>query len=167
MHPKYKFSRRSLALSLIICILMVLLFRNWQKIMMMVTVFQLLTCIAVPLAFSKLRMTKKYRDKALFHVPLGSFIGFILFFILTYLLLQVGVVFLWLSLGLHIVLFFAYVFSFYKHKLYFVYKALLSSWSIFLYLLFCVVFGYFREHHLLFHLPVLISAPGLFAQSRL
>jgi amino acid transporter len=141
IHPIYNLSRRSLGLTLFVCLIMVIFFRNWQKIMIVVTTFQLITCIAVPIAFSKLRLIKPHKHRA-FRVPCGHLLGFCVYLTLTYILIHAGVTPLTMSLLLHIFLFATYSFSYYRRSFIGMVQAFLSSWTIFAYLAYAAIYGY-------------------------
>lgn len=153
LHPIYNISRRSLLLTLAMCICMVVFFRNWQKIMIVVTVFQLITCVAIPISFVKLRQTET-KDTASFRVPFGRVLAIAIYLLITYLLVQAGTNALVLSLVLHVILFTVYTLSQYKGNTGRVIAAFQSSWTIFLYLAFTTVFGYLNTIHMMRHIWV-------------
>jgi amino acid transporter len=134
LHPIYNISRRSLLLTLAMCICMVVFFRNWQKIMIVVTVFQLITCVAIPISFVKLRQTET-KDTASFRVPFGRVLAIAIYLLTTYLLVQAGTNALVLSLVLHVILFTVYTLSQYKGNTGRVIAAFQSSWTSFCILL--------------------------------
>lgn len=103
--------------------------------MLLTTVFQLLACVAVPIAFTKFRMTVK--DPRPFKVPFGRFVGLFVFLTISYFLLQLSKHVLLLSLVLHVLIFVIYVASFYRWDFRGSIKSFLSSHSVFLYLLAC------------------------------
>ncbi|MDF1655777.1 MAG: APC family permease [Coxiellaceae bacterium] len=148
LHPIHNFSRRSLFFSLLFCFVMVIFFDNWQKIMVIVSVFQLITCIALPVAFTKLRQAEKDRER-IFRVPFGNTISFLIYLLLSYLLIQAPPIALFTSLGLHSVFFLAYSISFYRHDAIKIFHAFQSSLGIFIYLAFTALYGYVRQEHLL------------------
>ena len=148
VHPIYNFSRRSLIFSLLFSFIMVLFFNNWQKIMVVVTVFQLISCVAVPIAFTKLRQTEANQPR-LFKMPFGKTCSFLLYLLLTYLLTQAGTKALFTSLILHIIFFIFFSVSYYGKNTQKIKKSLKSCWTIFLYLVFTWIFGYLQDQHLL------------------
>ena len=148
VHPIYNFSRRSLVFSLLFSFIMVLFFNNWQKIMVVVTVFQLISCVAVPIAFTKLRKTEA-NQKRLFKMPFGKSCSLLLYLLLTYLLTQTGIKALFTSLILHIIFFMFFSISYYGKNIKKIKNALKSCRTIFLYLVFTLVFGCFQDQHLL------------------
>ncbi len=156
VHPIYNFSRRSLVLTLLICMIIVVFFRNWQKIMLVVTTFQLITCVAIPIAFSKLRLSEPNKKRA-FKLRFGHAISFLAFLFVTYLMTQVGIEALLLSTILHFVFFSVYAVSFYKGDLKKIKLAFASSWSILFYLVCTTLFGFLSDQHLLYQ-PSIIAA---------
>ncbi|MDF1759771.1 MAG: APC family permease [Coxiellaceae bacterium] len=154
LHPIHNFSRRSLFFSLLLCFIMVIFFNNWQKIMVIVSVFQLITCIALPVAFTKLRYDEKDRER-MFKVPFGKALSFVIYLLLSFLLIQAPAKALFTSLVLHIGFFLAYSISFYRHNVIKIVRAFKSSLGIFIYLAFTAIYGYANHEHL-------ISRPWLF-----
>lgn len=150
IHPLHLISKRSLMITIGLSALMALFFTNWKKIMMMVSVLQLITCIALPIAFMKLRSKEPDKTRA-FKVPFGPGISCLLFVFLSYLLIQASLSALLTSLVLHLTLFLIYSFSFYKRKLSAILNAFLSSWTIFLFMLFSCVYGFFADKGILFN----------------
>ncbi|MDC0535534.1 APC family permease [Francisellaceae bacterium] len=148
IHPIHNLSQRSLVFTILVCIGIVIFFKNWQEIMIVVTVFQLLSCMAIPVSFTKLRKSEpnKTRD---FKVRGGVVLSYFIFIIVTYLLAQASTDALWLSLILHAVFFLFYGASYYKGNPTKVLRSLASSYSIFVYLGFSVIFGYFHEYDIL------------------
>jgi len=143
IHGDYRLSRRSLFMTLLSSILVIFFFRNWKNVVTLTSVFYALSCISVPIGFTKLRKIK--RQKALFKLPFGQTISVLLFFILTYLLIQVRGFTIFLSLLLHIFLFIIYMLSFYHYNYFKIIKSFLSAWSVFVYLSFATFFSYLRQ----------------------
>ena len=135
-------------LTLMICTLMVLFFRNWQAIMIVVTVFQLITCIAIPVAFYKLRLSEPNLERQ-FRMPFGKSLSIFIFILVSYLLAQAGLKAVILAFVMHVLLFAVYCVSFYKKDLRSMMSAFLSSWSIFLYLLLAIVYALWAQEHVL------------------
>lgn len=154
-HPIHKMSRLSLILTLGVCMVLVICFDSWDKVMIIVSIFQLIACIAVPVAFMKIRLDHLYKDRT-FKMPLGFFCSYIVYLFITYLLTQSGTSSLEVSLAFHLAFFLVYCMVYYK-KLYLTGKAFLSAWSMFVYLFLIVVFAHLHELHKL-HTPL-----GLFA----
>ena len=148
VHPIHLISKRSLLTTIGLSSIMALFFTNWQKIMMMVSVLQLITCIAIPIAFMKLR-TKEPEKTRSFKVYFGRSISCILFIFLSYLLIQASLSALIISLVLHLILFFFYSFTFYKANVSAVINAFLSSWTIFFFMLFACTYGFLNEKRVL------------------
>ena len=148
LNSKYYISRRSLLLSLIVACVIPLSFKNWQDIMIVVTVFQMISCVAIPVAFAKLRMTKQGQDRRLFTMPAGPILSFIIYMVLSYLLIVAGEKALLWGLLMHVVFFFIYIYNFYGFNLKKAKSAILSSWSIFAYLILVYIFGILNDRGL-------------------
>ncbi len=138
--------RRSLIFSVMIASAIPIFFKNWQEIMIIVTVFQIISCVAIPVAFTKLRMTKQDQEKRLFKMPGGSILSFIMFIFLTYLLIEAGEKALLWGLLLHVIFFLIYIFNFYGFNLEKAILAIISSWSIYAYMIFVYIFGILNEN---------------------
>ncbi len=165
LHPVHNFSRRSLLFSLLLCFVMVIFFNNWQKIMVIVTVFQLITCVALPVAFTKLRDTAKDEPR-LFHLPFGKTVSFLMYLLLTYLLIQAPPVALFTSLALHVAFFLAYNISFYRHDAMKILRSFKSALSIFIYLAFTALYGFVQQMHFIndkiFYISFFAIAIGIY-----
>lgn len=148
VNQKFMLSRTSLLFTLAICFLISLFFDSWQKIMVVVTVFQLISCLAVPVAFMKLRKDKPNTERK-FKLPLGSPISVVSYLIVTYLLSQCGVAPLLLSLGIHFLFFVLYCASYYKLQFKATLNSFLSSWSMFAYMGMVTIFGYLQDNGIL------------------
>lgn len=148
MHPIYHLSRRSLLFTATVCSLSVLVFKNWQEIMIIVTVFQLISCVAIPVAFVKLRsnkpeITRHYRAK------FGLSMSYFIYMVVSYLLTQATVTALILGLTMHLFFFAFYSMTAYDRQINKVVAAFKSSWTIFLYMLLALIFGYLNAKGLL------------------
>ena len=62
VHPIFNLSRRSLLSGLVLCLIVVFFFKSWQSLVVLVSVFQLLACLAVPVAFTKLRIDRQKKS---------------------------------------------------------------------------------------------------------
>ncbi|OGT69509.1 MAG: amino acid permease [Gammaproteobacteria bacterium RIFCSPHIGHO2_12_FULL_45_9] len=154
-HPVHGVSRLSIVVTLALCMILVIFFDNWDKIMIVVSVFQLISCVAVPIAFWKLRQNNRGKRPP-FKMPCGKTVGYIAYLILTYLLIQCGTTALVLSFLFHTVFFSIYCGVYYQNFKETV-KAAASAWSIFCYLGLTVIFGFLQEHHQLDH-PLALSS---------
>jgi amino acid transporter len=143
-HPIYNLSRRSLLFTTLVCALIIIFFKNWQEIMIVVTVFQLISCVAIPIAFIKLRLTQPDKTRA-FSVRYGIVLSYLIYIMVSYLLIQATVVALVLALILHIVFFLFYACTYYKWSGHQILNAFMSSWSIFVYIIAATIFGYLRH----------------------
>lgn len=142
-HALHGVSRLSIFVSLIICMLLVLFFDNWDKIMIVVSVFLLLSCLAVPIAFVKLRKDKPGIHRS-FKMPFGLSSSYATYLFISFMLVQCGLVALWLSLVFHLVLFIVYCTIYYK-TIVGALRAFASSWTIFIYLGIVLFFSYLKE----------------------
>lgn len=153
LHPKHQISRSSLIFTILLCFSLVAFFDNWQKIMVVVTVFQLIACLAIPLAFTKLRLSKP-KENRLFYMPLGKTSAFLAFVAITYLLAQTGFKAILFSLLLHVVFFIIYCNAQYKFRAKLTWYAFKSSWSMFAYLAILAIMGYAHDINILEKLSV-------------
>ena len=153
-HPIHNISRLSIFVTLALCIILVVFFDNWDKIMIVVSVFQILSCLAVPIAFTKIRGENKRESS--FRMPFGRTSSYLAFMILSYLLLQCGTTPLLLSLVFHLVFFIIYC-SVYYRSLKLSLRALASSASIFVYITALVLFSYLQDSNLLNPTAILIA----------
>ncbi len=133
LHPIFKLSRRSLIFTTVVCALSVLVFKNWQEIMIIVSVFQLISCVAIPIAFHKLRLDRPDIERQ-YQVKCGKSLSYFIFMLLSYLLTQAMVIALVLALLLHLLFFVIYTLTAYERKVSKMINAFLSSWSIFFYM---------------------------------
>lgn len=145
VNPQFFISRTSLFFTILLCGILVIFFANWQKIMIVVTVFQLISCLAVPIAFSALRNNQPHKIRA-FKLWGGKWVSIFAYLIVSYLLVQCGTAAMVLSLSMHVLFFFIYSLAFYKLNLRHTYLAGRSSWSLFAYLAIMSLFSYLQEH---------------------
>lgn len=145
LHPVYNFSRRTLIFTLIFCTLVICLFKSWQSIVILVTVFQLLSCIAVPLAFYRLR---KYQPdlKRPFRVKFGMQLSVFIFVLMTYLMTLAGLKAVIANLVVHAVCFAIYTFVYNKGNVANQLKAFYSCWTMFLFLIYLCIATYVHEY---------------------
>ena len=155
LHPKFFISRTSLVFTILLSMILITFFDNWQKIVVIVTVFQIISCIAVPIAFSKLRQSEPNTVRT-FRLPFGKTISLITYVALTYLLIQSGFSALILSLFTFLILFLMYGFSYYKSNMTHIIRAFMSAWSLFAYLAFIAGFGWFHDKGTL-NAPIVLS----------
>lgn len=138
-------SRTSLLFSIGLAMGMLLFFDNWQKIMLVVSVFQLISCVAVPVAFISLRNKQPDRPRA-FRLPFGKQIAIATYALSTFLLIQSGTVALVTSFIFHVLFFLVYTFSNHGFNGKALFKSFASSWSMFFFLTFTTLFGYLLDH---------------------
>lgn len=155
LHPIHGVSRLSIVVTLAFCMILVTFFDNWDKIMIVVSAFMSISCMAVPVAFCKLRKMDT-TTKRPFRLPCGLTIAYLTYIAVTYLLVQCGFSALLLSLVFHIAFFIVYC-SIYYRTLAETWKAFLSAWSMFAYLAITCIFGYLQENNLVSDVPLIIS----------
>ena len=154
LHPLHGVSRLSIVVTLAFCMCLVIFFDNWDKIMIVVSAFMSISCMAVPVAFHRLRRDNS--AKRPFRMPAGLTLGYIVYLLITYLLVQCSFPALLLSFIFHAVLFVIYCSVYHKswHKSW---RALLSSWTMFAYLIMTAIFGYITDNHLLDETTIIIA----------
>lgn len=82
-------SRTSLVFSFICSLILIFFFRNWQLIASLTTTFILVSCIALPIAYAKIKSNKE--DPLPFsYLPFSRTIAFLVYMFLTYLLMIAG-----------------------------------------------------------------------------
>lgn len=79
-------------------------------------------------------------------MPGGSILSFIMFIVLTYLLVEAGEKALLWGLLLHVIFFVLYLFNFYGFNLGKAKLAIMSSWSLFAYMTFVYIFGILNDN---------------------
>ena len=144
INTKFFVSRTSLLCTVILSMVLITIFNNWQQIVIVVTVFQLVSCIAVPVSFIKLRQSQPDAIRV-FKLPFGKAFSFITYVALTYLLTQCGSKALIFSFIAFACFFLIYCVSFYKFSLIDTCKAFMSSWSLFVYIACLIPFGYLHD----------------------
>lgn len=143
-HPEYLISRASLIFSLVFCTCLVVFFDNWDKMMIMVSVFMCLSCIAIPVSYCRLRKNDPHTKRP-FTMPGGVIISYIVYISVTYLLSQCGFVAL-ITSGIFLSVFFIIYCSIYYRSITPSIRAFLSSWSIFAYIVLLTIFAYLVEN---------------------
>ncbi|AXA34598.1 APC family permease [Francisella adeliensis] len=151
-HPIYNFSHRSLIFTILVCMGVVVFFKNWQDIVIVVTVFQLLSVVAIPVSYTKFKLNESAQHKSIkqFRMPCGKVLSYFMFLFITYMLAQAKVEILVLVLILSLVMFLFYSVTSYKYQIRKVLISLASSCSIFAYMAFSIVIGYMNEYGVLF-----------------
>lgn len=142
IHPLHGVNRLSIIVTLAFCMALVIFFDNWDKIMIVVSVFMSISCMAVPIAFCKLR--KMDSRKRPFTMPAGLTISYIVYIAISYLLTQCGFTPLLVSLVFHAVFFVIYCIVHYR-SFTSSFNAFISSWSLFAYMALLTVFGYMQD----------------------
>ena len=77
---KYNFSRRSLALIIILAIVFLFLFRSWSALVSFLSVFYVISYLSIPLCLGKLRHEK---ERAPFRMPFAPIIAPVMFVFLS------------------------------------------------------------------------------------
>lgn len=75
--------------------------------------FQLLTCVAIPIAYVKLNTDMK-KAGDIFHVPCGRILSGFVYLLVSYLIIQSGLKAVAFSLIIHVILFVVYALSYYR-----------------------------------------------------
>ncbi len=134
-----QFSRRSLTITFIASLILVLFFNNWQLIASLTTTFILISCLALPVAHTQMSVHQKQISVKI--LPFCRAMALFIFLCLSYLLLLAGTLYLCVALLLHVVMFLMYSYAIQGKA----FKATLdhfkSSWSIFFYLIIVAVFA--------------------------
>lgn len=147
-HPVYHLSRRSLIFTALICCLSIFVFGNWQEIMIIVTVFQLISCVAIPIAFVKLRQEKPDEER-LYRARFGLSLSYFIYMVLSYLLTQATIKGILLGLIMHLLFFICYGYTAYQHDIRKIARSFASSWSIFVYMMIALLFAVLTQYHML------------------
>ncbi|MCX7117179.1 MAG: APC family permease [Legionellales bacterium] len=155
IHPLYQISRQSLIITMLVCCTVLFIYKDWRELMILDSVFQLITCLAIPIAFTRLRQRKAHLVRV-YRVQWGRALSFVMFLILSYFLTQVTLKSLLISLVLYVIFFTLYILSYYRAKMDHVLKACLSVWSIFSYFLLIILFAYLDRVEII-HKEVLIG----------
>lgn len=146
LHPIFNLSRRSLFASIAMSIIVVLFFRSWQSIMVMVTAVQLIACVAIPVAFTKLRISQPEKER-LFRFKGGSVVSPLIYLLVMYLMIQAGTHALVASFIVNWGFFLAYAVSFYRGNVRLIIRAFLSTWTMLVYMLLTLAFSLWQNHH--------------------
>ena len=144
----YNVSRRSLVVTAVICSSTLFLFKNWHELMILVSVFQLISCAAIPIAFTKLRYSKPELER-LYRVKWGHFLSYFIFLVISLFLTRIDAFSLMVAYALYVLFFSVYVVSYYECTMRRIMNAFCSAWSVFLYMGFVTLFGYFNQVGLL------------------
>ena len=148
IHPVFNLSRRSLVCSLIFSTMVVIFFGNWQAIVVMVTAIQLIACVAVPVAFMKLRFSEPDRERG-FIFRGGLIISPLIYLFVTYLMIQTGTKALITSFIINWSFFMIYAVQFYRYNIKAICRAVMSSWTMLVYMLIIIVFSFEEQYHYL------------------
>ncbi|MGV3278235.1 APC family permease [Rickettsiales bacterium LUAb2] len=148
INSEFNAPRGALIFAIVICCLLALLFRSWSEIVIVISILQLITCIAIPVTFIKLRQTEANEARP-FKLKYGKSIAYLMFLLVAYIIVQVGIKAMLLALILHLSFFTIYSFTYYKFNLGKIVNAYRSAYSIFTYLIIMTVFTYLNDLKLL------------------
>lgn len=137
-------SRSSLIFTFICSVILITFFRNWQLISSLTTTFILVSCIALPVSYTKLKSNKN-DPFPVSYLPFSRVVAFFVFIFLSYLLMIAGTINLAVALVLHIAFFAIYAYVNSKGNISQVCKSFASSWAIFAYLSFELIAGYIYD----------------------
>jgi len=155
IHPVFQLSRRSLLFTALTCSVILFFFKNWKELMILVSVFQLISCAAIPVAFTKLRLNQPDKER-IYRVKLGKILSYFIFLVVTYLLAQANVASVVVAAALHVFFFLVYAIIYYKRELKKILTAYRSANSIFIYMFLAIGFSYLHQEGLLIKPPVLM-----------
>lgn len=82
LHPLFNFSRRSLAFNLILALTLLFFFRSWASLMIVVSLFHVVSHLACPIAMMRLRLTEPNKERP-FKIPFAQIICPALFVFIT------------------------------------------------------------------------------------
>ena len=144
VNHQFFISRTSLIFTIGLCGILVIFFDNWQKIMIVVTIFQLISCLAVPLAFSTLRRNQPEKER-IFKMPGGKLLSIFSYLIVSYLLTQCGTKAMIMAWIMHAIFFLIYCFAYYRLSPTAMIRSFLSSWTMFAYLVAMCGFAHLHD----------------------
>jgi len=156
LHPKYLISRRSLLATTLLSCLVLIFFKNWQELMILVSIFQLLSCIAIPVAFTKLRSSKPHIERV-YRLKGGNIWSYLAFMLLSYFLIKTDWYSLFVASAILVALFVIYVLNYYKNQWHEIFRAFYAAWSLFLYLFLVCLFAVSNHFKLLGNYDGLIA----------
>jgi len=148
IHPVFQISYRSLTFTTLICCCTLLFFKNWHELMILVSVFQVISCASIPVAFTKLRHSSPNFER-IYRVKMGKLLSYVIFVVLSFFLIKIDFFSLAVALALYLGFFLVYALSYYHYVLTELYKAFYSSWSMFLYMASICIFAYLDQQGLL------------------
>lgn len=82
LHPIFNFSRRSLFFNLFLSLALLWFFRSWESLMVIVSLFHVISYLACPLAMMRLRLTEPDRERP-FKTPFAHILCPLLFVFIT------------------------------------------------------------------------------------
>ncbi|MCF6776684.1 APC family permease [Thiotrichales bacterium 19X7-9] len=145
VNQKAHISRSSLIFTFICSVILITFFRNWQLIASLATTFILISCIALPIAYTKLKLNKS-DPLPLSYLPFSKFFALIIYLFLSYLLMISDITNLATALLLHVGFFIIYGFIIKKSDNQSFSILIQSSWGIFLYLTFELIAAIIYSH---------------------
>ncbi|MDA0911770.1 MAG: APC family permease [Proteobacteria bacterium] len=139
-------SRICLIFTFVCSLILIIFFRNWQLIASLTTTFILISCIALPIAYSKLKANKS-NPLTISYLPFPQVFSFVIFLFLSYLLMISGIINLAVAIILHLAFFVMYAGMKIKtHDNKLVKEMIVGSWGIFVFLAFELVAGIIYNH---------------------
>ncbi|MFZ9035579.1 MAG: APC family permease [Francisellaceae bacterium] len=147
VNNRFNLSRSSLIFTFLCSLLLIIFFRNWQMIASLTTTFILISCVALPVAYVKLKSTDK-NASAIRYLPLPGFFAFAIYLFIGYMLMISGIINLTVALVLHLLFFIVYSLVNAKsmHKYLELKRAFASSWSIFVFLSFELAMAIYHQY---------------------
>lgn len=85
LHPKYHFSRRSLAFNIVLAMVFLFFARSWHDLSILISMFHVISYMACPLALMRLRIKEPHRLKSSYRMPFAVIICPLLFLLTTFL----------------------------------------------------------------------------------
>jgi amino acid transporter len=138
---KYQISRRSLLCTFILCLTVVIFFRNWQSIAVLTTTFILVSCFALTISYARLLVDKKITE-ASFKLKGGALVAFLVFLFLNYLFTGLPTLNIIIMLILNFTLFGVYTILQSRNNWALVLTKIKNTWSIFLYFIYLLLFAW-------------------------
>ncbi len=84
IHPVYHFSRRSLVFNLLLSILLIWFFPSWQSLVIIVSLFHIISYMACPIALMRLRLIENQAERH-YKMPAASILCPLLFVFVSFL----------------------------------------------------------------------------------
>ncbi|MCL1124841.1 APC family permease [Shewanella surugensis] len=155
-----QFSRRALSLSFICSLILIVFFRNWQLIASLTTTFIIISCIALPIAYTKMLQSAEGLPVRI--LPYSKLCSLLIFIFLSYFLLLCGLKNLTVAFVLHLVFFITYACNINTQcRIQSLRHAFYSAWAIFTYMFFVIMYNlvglYLDTNYLYYTVYIIIS----------